>query len=53
MREASPTRFRAEPGVVGRVSRCGGGWCNFDVGGRNGYIKVDRIWGVDPGETIR
>ena len=51
--EASPTRFRAEPNVVGRVSRCGGGWCNFDVGGRAGYIRVDRIWGVDPGETIR
>ena len=28
---ASPVRFRAEPGVVGRVSRCAGGWCNFDV----------------------
>ena len=51
--ETSPTRFRAERGVVGRVSRCGGGWCSFDVGGRAGYIKVDRIWGVDPGETIR
>jgi SH3-like domain-containing protein len=51
--EASPIRFRAEAGVVGRVSRCGGGWCNFDVGGRSGYIRVDRIWGVDPNEAIR
>lgn len=50
---ASSIRFRAEPGVVGRVSRCGGGWCNFDVGGRGGYIRIDRIWGVDPNETVR
>jgi len=51
--EASPIRFRAAPGVVGRVSRCGGGWCLFDVRGRNGYIRIDQVWGVEPGETIR
>ncbi|HEV2817862.1 MAG TPA: SH3 domain-containing protein [Allosphingosinicella sp.] len=50
---ASPVRYRAEPGVVGRVSRCAGGWCQFDVRGRGGYIQVAQIWGVDPGETIR
>lgn len=49
----SPVRFRAAPGVVGRVSRCADGWCRFDVRGRAGYISVDRIWGVAPGETIR
>jgi SH3-like domain-containing protein len=51
--EASPVRFRAEPGVVGRVSRCAGGWCHFDVRGRSGYIRIGQIWGVQPGETIR
>jgi SH3-like domain-containing protein len=51
--EASPVRYRAEPGVVGRVSRCAGGWCLFDVRGRSGYIRIDQVWGVDPGETIR
>ena len=51
--ESSPVRFRAEPNVVGRVSRCAGGWCLFDVRGRSGYIRVDQIWGVDPDETIR
>ena len=51
--EASPVRFRAAPDVVGRVSRCAGGWCLFDVRGRSGYIRIDQIWGVDPGETIR
>ena len=49
----SPIRFRAEPGVVGRVSRCAGGWCNFDVRGRGGFIRADQVWGVEPGETIR
>ena len=51
--QGSPVRFRAAPGVVGRVSRCAGGWCLFDVRGRSGYIRVDQIWGVDPDETIR
>lgn len=51
--QASPVRFRAAPNVVGRVSRCAGGWCLFDVHGRSGYIPVDQIWGVDSGETIR
>ena len=50
---ASPVRFRAEPGVVGRIARCAGGWCNFDVRGRGGFIRVDRIWGVGRTETIR
>ena len=50
---ATPIRFRAAPGVIGRVSRCAGGWCLFDVRGRSGYIRIDQVWGVDPGETIR
>jgi SH3-like domain-containing protein len=49
---ASPVRFRAEPGVVGRVSECADGWCLFDVGGRRGYIRVDTIWGVEASESI-
>lgn len=51
--EGAPVRFRAEPGVVGRVSRCAGGWCHFDVHGRAGYVRVDQIWGVGADETVR
>lgn len=51
--ESSPVRFRVEPGVVGRVSRCAGGWCQFEVRGRGGYIRIDQTWGVAPDETIR
>ena len=50
--EASKIRFRAEPGVVGRLSRCSGGWCLLDVGGRQGYIRQEHNWGVEPGETL-
>lgn len=46
-------RFRAEPGVVGRLSRCAEGWCQFEAGRRRGFISVDHIWGVAPGEAFR
>lgn len=49
---SSPIRFRAEPGVVGRISRCTGDWCRFDVRGRSGYIRTEHIWGVSPGESV-
>ena len=38
-------RYRAEPGVVGRLSECGNGWCLLDVGGRKGYIRIGHFWG--------
>ncbi len=44
--------WRAAPGVVGKVSRCGNGWCQFDVDGKAGYVETADIWGVDPGETL-
>jgi SH3-like domain-containing protein len=51
--DASAVRFRAQPNVVGRLSRCANGWCWFDVHGRAGYIRIDRLWGVDANEVIR
>jgi SH3-like domain-containing protein len=50
---ASAVRFRAEVNVVGRISRCASNWCYFDVHGRGGYIRTDRLWGVAPNETVR
>jgi SH3-like domain-containing protein len=44
--------WRVEPGVVGKISHCAAGWCEFDVRGRAGYLEIDQIWGVAPGETI-
>lgn len=49
---AAKVNWRAEPGVVGRISHCSGGWCQFDVKGRGGYVEQARIWGTDPGEAV-
>ena len=49
MREApnvsAAVAYRAEPGVVGRITDCNDGWCRLDVGGRKGWIEADHIWG--------
>ena len=45
-------RYRAAPGVVGKVSRCGDGWCQLDVKGREGFVATAALWGVEPGETL-
>lgn len=49
--EAAPVRFRAEPGVIGRLSRCSDGWCHLDVRGRAGFIRTGHIWGIGRDET--
>jgi SH3-like domain-containing protein len=50
--EDSKVRFLAEPGVVGRLSKCADGWCRLQVGDREGYIRADHFWGLDPGGTL-
>jgi SH3-like domain-containing protein len=49
---AAPVVWRAEPGVVGRISQCARGWCLFDVKGRAGYIQTAHIWGAAPDERL-
>ena len=44
--------WRAEPGVVGRISDCEDGWCRLDVNGRAGYIEMAHIWGVGQSEEL-
>jgi SH3-like domain-containing protein len=44
--------WRAQPGVVGRVGPCQGGWCRLDVKGQAGFVESDRLWGVEPGEQL-
>lgn len=51
-REGGRVRWRAAPGVVGRLSKCARGWCYFDVRGRGGYVEAVRLWGVEPGEVL-
>jgi SH3-like domain-containing protein len=49
---SSKLSYRAEPGVVGRISDCSAGWCLFDVGGRKGYMRTEHFWGLDPGGEL-
>ena len=48
----APIVWRAAPGVVGRLRKCEGGWCDFDVAGRRGWIEASALWGVEPGESF-
>ncbi|HEX8378990.1 MAG TPA: SH3 domain-containing protein [Allosphingosinicella sp.] len=50
--EDSKVRYLAQPGVVGRLSECAGGWCRLEVGDRQGYIRAEHLWGLDRGETV-
>ncbi len=45
-RPGAPLRWRLEPGVTGKLDDCDAGWCQFDVGGRKGYVREDRLWGA-------
>jgi len=48
----APLAYRAAPGVVGRLSECGNGWCRFDVRGQAGYAQIAGLWGVEAGERV-
>lgn len=48
----SKLMWRAAPGVVGRITQCGGGWCRFDVMGQAAYVDVGGLWGVEATETL-
>jgi SH3-like domain-containing protein len=39
-------KWNVEPGVVGKLGVCAGGWCEFDVEGRAGWVPEDRLWGT-------
>ena len=45
-------RYRAEPGVVGKISHCRAGWCEIDVRGRSGYIRTSHLYGVGAEERV-
>jgi len=50
--DGAAAAYGVQPGVVGRVSRCGGGWCRMEVQGRVGFIRTSEIWGVDAEEDL-
>ena len=50
--QQSPVRYRAEPGVVGRIDGCRAGWCRIKIAKREGHIRSANIWGVSDGEVL-
>jgi len=44
--ESTPALWSAEPGVVGKLGECSNGWCQFDVNGRKGWVRAERLWGA-------
>lgn len=50
--ERTAVRAMAEPGVVARLEACRDDWCQIRAGSFRGWVPRDRLWGVDPGETV-
>lgn len=48
----SSINAKLSPGVLGNVDNCDGDWCEIRVGGAEGYISQELVWGAYPGETI-
>ena len=43
---------RLEPGVVAELKTCRAAWCDLTVGGYEGWLKRDSVWGVYPDEKF-
>lgn len=44
--DSAPAQWNAEPGVVGKLGKCSDGWCRFEVKGRAGWVRAERLWGA-------
>jgi SH3-like domain-containing protein len=43
---------QAEPGVIGRLRKCHGSWCQVELQGYRGWLRRDELWGVYAGEDV-
>ncbi len=50
--DAARVLWHVASGVVGHIRHCARGWCEFNVAGKTGYVKVAGLWGVGPREVI-
>lgn len=50
--DGAKVAYDAEPGVVGRISKCRDGWCRIDIGNKRGYVSASDIWGLSDGEVV-
>jgi SH3-like domain-containing protein len=44
---------RLEPGVIATLETCKGEWCEIEVGGYEGWMTREKLWGVYPEESFR
>ncbi|MXO66009.1 SH3 domain-containing protein [Altericroceibacterium endophyticum] len=42
----APLKWQLEPGVVGILGQCRGGWCELNVAGHRGWVQSARLWGA-------
>lgn len=49
---SGPLAAKLQPGVLGTVKRCAGGWCRLAGEGFDGWIEQPRLWGVYPNEKL-
>lgn len=48
----APVVAQAELGVIAFLDACDGAWCRLNVGGHRGWVPMETLWGVDPGEVF-
>ncbi|MBB6254925.1 SH3 domain-containing protein [Nitrospirillum iridis] len=41
-----------DPGVIAKLRKCKGPWCQVDVGGFRGWLQRDEVWGVYAKEDV-
>ncbi|WP_083901514.1 SH3 domain-containing protein [Azospirillum sp. B4] len=41
-----------DPGVIAKLRKCKGPWCQVDVGGFRGWLQRDEVWGVYAKEEV-
>jgi SH3-like domain-containing protein len=51
-RDDAPLLWQAEPGVLGRISKCDGQYCRIQIGEKIGFIEQGALWGLDPNERL-
>lgn len=50
--ESARAMAKLEPGVIARLQKCDGSWCNISAGGFQGWIERKALWGIYPQEII-
>lgn len=50
--EAAGVAAYAQPGVIGKLLKCRGDWCNVDLKGHKGWLTRREVWGVYPHEKF-